>query len=55
MDFMAEAGELKLIKSRYNYLKTDWSSWVTAMEAFTEVTKLVEVTYFLFHFISYIG
>ena len=25
------------------------------MEAFTEVTKLVEATHFLFHLISYVG
>ena len=31
------------------------SSWVEAIEASTEVTKLFEATCFLFHFISYVG
>ena len=47
-----EAGELELIKIRYTYFG---SSWVKARETFTEVTKLVEATRFLFHFISYVG
>ena len=39
---MVEVGELEIIKIRYNYLK---HTWVEAMEAFTEVTKLVEATH----------
>ena len=31
------------------------NSWVEATKAFTKVTKLVEATSFLFHFISYVG
>ena len=39
MVFMVEAGELEIIKFRYNFFG---SSWAEAMEAFTDVTKLVE-------------
>ena len=48
---MVEAGELELINFKTHFR----SSWVEAMEAFIEVTKLVEETSFLFHFISYVG
>ena len=39
---MVEAGELELIKIRYNFKMHFGSSWVEAMKAFTYVTKLVE-------------
>ena len=47
---------VELIKSFKKKFKTDFrSSWVEAMEAFIEVTKLIEAISFLFHFISYVG
>ena len=54
--FMVEAGELELIKIIYLYkFKIHFrSSWVKAMEAFNEVTKLVEAKPFLFHLISWV-
>ena len=52
---MVEAGELELIKIS-SYFRTHFkSSWVEYMEEFTEVTKLVEATHFLFHFICFAG
>ena len=47
---MVEAGELELIEIRYNFL----GSWVDAIIAFTDMTKLVEATHFLFHYIVYV-
>ena len=53
MVFIVEEGEL--IKIRYNSNKSLLEFLDEAMEAFIEVTKLVEPTNFLFHFISYVG
>ena len=52
---MVEAGELELIKIRYNFKTHFGSSWFEAMEALTAVTKLIEASRFLSHFISYVG
>ena len=39
---MVEAGDLELINISYNFQNHFRSSWVEAMNEFTEVTKLVE-------------
>ena len=39
---MVEAGKLELIKIRYNLQNTLQSSCIEAMDAFTDMTKLVE-------------
>ena len=45
---MVEAGELELIKSGMIFKTYFRSSWGEAMEAFIEVTKLIEAISFLF-------
>ena len=52
---MVEPGELDLFKIMYNFKTYFRTSWVEVMEAFNEITKLVEATHFLFHFIRYVG
>ena len=37
-----EAEELELIQIRSNFQNAIWEFWVEALEAFTDVTKLVE-------------
>ena len=42
MGFIVKAGELESIKIRYNFQIALREFWVEAMEAFTDVIKLVE-------------